>query len=772
MVVRKEGEQIVRLDVYNWYDEEIGTEVVPGKVTGAGIYAEGKKVSLKATANKGFVFAGWRDAESGDPIEGDYLNPNLSYVMGDGDAEFIAHFIPIEEDWVYVDFYPNGEYATGEEIGDIYVYCESMSLATVKVTGLPSGLKFTDKAIVDKKSGDVLHEANTIYGTPTKSGVYTVTATATTAGKKTATTTDVMVVRKEGEQIVRLDVYNWYDEEIDTEVVPGKVTGAGIYAEGKKVSLKATANKGFVFAGWWDRDADDWFWESDVDYRNPSFSFEMGSEDKSIGAIFVTAEEDTDILLYVDGEEITADASDNNFLAEVTAILGLELKSVSVPKAAVSGLPAGMKYTDKALTVKATKTEDAYDVPANSIYGTPTKPGVYTVTVKLTNATVKKAIEKKFTIEVPNLTAANGYFLEGLGNGVGEKYALSVGISNIDDFLPDLRLNSSSAAKLAVSGLPAGLKYNAKTGKITGTATKAGIYTVTLTVTDGKEKYVSTFTIEVEALPDWVVGTFEGYFSEYGWYDESSQRWNPYNHDWEAIGRFTATISASGKVSGKFIKAHEQQEIVAILQSVAENAYNFSCDYLTKDGNGWDERGCFSFSVYRDEYDGVSVGLIEGFLEGAEYTGGDPDSSDGPFYRDVCAWRNLWDIKGVALPKVAKSSTFRKTIQNHKYDIYGDLALTFSASRNSVSCSFKFEDEDDRKQLKMTKCTAQMVVTGYDSRTGIFDVLVPVYMKHLDEPGDDEWIDLDFLIPIRIDGKGNIEILWDEIDYAHDDWWS
>ena len=120
---------------------------------------------------------------------------------------------------------------------------------------------------------------------------------------------------------------------------------------------------------------------------------------------------------------------------------------------------------------------------------------------------------------------------------------------------------------------------------------------------------------------------------------------------------------------------------------------------------------------------------------------------------------------------MAKSSTFRKTIQNHKYDIYGDLALTFSAGRNSVSCSFEFEDEDDRKQLKTTKCTAQMIVTGYNSRTGIFDVLMPVYMKHLDEPGEDEWIDLDFLIPIKIDRQGNIEILWDEIDYAHDDWW-
>ena len=72
--------------------------------------------------------------------------------------------------------------------------------------------------------------------------------------------------------------------------------------------------------------------------------------------------------------------------------------------------------------------------------------------------------------------------------------------------MPSLELNSPTA-KLAVSGLPAGLKYDAASGK----ATKAGTYTVTLNVTDGKEKYISTFTIEVKPLPDWVVGTFDGW---------------------------------------------------------------------------------------------------------------------------------------------------------------------------------------------------------------------------------------------------------------------
>ena len=117
---------------------------------------------------------------------------------------------------------------------------------------------------------------------------------------------------------------------------------------------------------------------------------------------------------------------------------------------------------------------------------------------------------------------------------------LTAGITNIDEFLPSFRLNTSTA-KLAVTGLPAGLKYDAKTGQITGCATKTGIYTVTLTVTDGKKKYVSTFTVEVEALPDWVVGTFRGSVSAYGW-------------DFSDVCGFEVKVTSKGGVTVKLIE--------------------------------------------------------------------------------------------------------------------------------------------------------------------------------------------------------------------------
>ena len=546
--------------------------------------------------------------------------------------------------------------------------------------------------------------------------------------------------------------------------VMGKVTGGKTAKAGTKLTLKATANKGHVFAGWYEDEGFTMPCDSTlIDYRNPSYAYMMGANDKTFYARFEPVAADTNLNLTVGGVAITPeDTPLKSFTVGSATNLPLVIDSLSLPKAAVKGLPAGMKFTDKPVYKKGSKTE--IEVPANTIYGTPTKPGVYKVSVKLANTTIKKAIEKKFTIEVPNFTAANGYFVDNLDNGIGKKRVLSVGITNIDDFLPSLALNSGTA-KLAVSGLPAGLKYDAANGRITGIATKAGTYTITFTVTDGKAKYVSTITIEVEALPDWVVGTFEGYFNEHGWYSYSNYN-KGYGSDWEAIGHFAVSITTTGKVTGKFVKAHETQSFTAALVNVGQDRYEFFADYAAKDGNGWDERGELSFAVVYDEYENTHCARIAGELLGAEN-----DNQDMPFEREIYGWRNLWSVKDIPLPKIAKATTYSKWYADEEYDIYGTLSLSFSAGRNTVVSSFAFDDLEDQKTLKITKCTSQLIVTGYDEASGVFSAFLPIYMKHLDKPGDDEWIDLDFLMPIQIDTEGNVNIIWADVKCAHDDWW-
>ena len=272
-----------------------------------------------------------------------------------------------------------------------------------------------------------------------------------------------------------------------------------------------------------------------ADYRAQSFAYTMPESGVNVYARFVKAEEDSSIALRVKGVEVGTDPSASVFYVADGLPLDLDVQSTSVPKVSVSGLPSGLKFTAKQLLNK----DKSVLAEANSVYGTATKPGRYVVTVKLTNGTVKKPIEKKFTLVVDNLTAANDDFQEELANARGERYDLSVGVSDLSG-LPNLALKSSSA-KLSVSGLPSGLKYDAKTGAISGVPKKAGSFTVYLTVSEGRTKRISTVTLDVAALPNWLVGSYEGL----GEYDHCSSP--------EVVPMLIGTlaVSSAGKLSGK-----------------------------------------------------------------------------------------------------------------------------------------------------------------------------------------------------------------------------
>ena len=250
---------------------------------------------------------------------------------------------------------------------------------------------------------------------------------------------------------------------------------------------------------------------------------------------------------------------------------------------------------------------------------------------------------------------------------------LSVGISNIDDFLPSLKLNRT--AKLAVSGLPAGLKYDAKTGKITGVATKPGSYTVTLTVTDGKEKFVSTMTIEVEALPDWVVGSFEGYLyctSDYGW---------DY-HD-----RVIITVSSTGKISCKGQVEDTSWYVVKDCLLIKDSLKGYVIVSHEIFNDVLDE----AFEEYREiiivkkEICGQEVGALEGVIWGGEMDGGSWCEKSGYLY----ACQNVWKTaKGTKLaPEFAKNTTVSVSMDEMRdddWDEYYGGSLTLKFGKNGA----------------------------------------------------------------------------------------
>ena len=299
-----------------------------GKVAGSGLCDKGKKVTLKATANKNFTFMGWRRAEDaavGSPMS-DVENNN---------TEFVATTPTLVIDR---SAKPAANSKTSTTItnvtGDVTFYAVFKSYPEVFVT----------VDATDGKGAD-----------PTGKGV----------GK----------------------------------YVAGTITGMGKYAVGKtKIALKATANKGYVFAGW--LDAYGAPLTMDATYTIAA----MGEDDVEYVAKFVTIAEDKDsIKLSVDSEELssapTFTSARTNFCG-VAMSWQLAADALSATKVKVSGLPTGLKFTDKPVTAKVGTGKTAVtvtNVPANTIYGAPTAASKMT-TDKKTGATIVTPSAVKVTV--------------------------------------------------------------------------------------------------------------------------------------------------------------------------------------------------------------------------------------------------------------------------------------------------------------------------------------------------------------------------------------
>lgn len=325
-----------------------------GRVSGTGSFAAGKTFSLKATATSGYVLSGWYSGSNRRSQETTYKG-----VMGTANLSLTAKFIKKTADKVTIEkIVTDDEYETKREIKPISLSAKGESLPTISVTKLPSGLKFTAKATTG-------HAANTIYGTPTKSGIYSAQVTVKTAGGAKASAILPLVVRAKNERIVK----------VDCDTTKGKVSGGGVFADGKKASVRATALSKQCFTGW--------SLDGTLISRSSSYSYPVDGKDVTLVAGFVPKEQDlASVSLAISGiGQLTTQVQTNVVRCGVSTNWTVVAKALSGTTVTASGLPSGLKL------VKTPVDKDLREY-AYEIAGVPTSVSRVDSKTKLPKPTV------------------------------------------------------------------------------------------------------------------------------------------------------------------------------------------------------------------------------------------------------------------------------------------------------------------------------------------------------------------------------------------------
>ena len=470
-----------------------------------------------------------------------------------------------------------------------------------------------------------------------------------------------------------------------------------------KVQLNATPDKGCVFAGWYDENGKPI--KGGADYRTASYTCAATEGVAKMTARFATVEDDmASLAVNVEDKATTADGM---FALD----LGACVESLSLPKISVSGLPSGIKYDSKTLKIS----------------GKATKPGVYVVKVSAANTSVKKAIVKEFRITVPNLSCA------ALPNLMPETDAYGTVMAGVAFDADRVNCSSKEGWTVKVSGLPSGLKYDAKTGKITGVPTaKAGSYTVTFTASKkGEANQVATITLNVEALPDWVVGTFYGKNVARG-----------LNGTWTCPMQFTVTVSANGKISMKFTGPGEgtASRTAQLTKCREDGSFSFSFHYVSgrKGKEGYDEGDCegvISPVVYGE--DGALLGCLTTHDIGICDEDDDPCESKGVVYQSRYSRKPA--VSG--LPVFGKDNIRVVPVKSDcsdgevtlKFGTKGAVAATWSGTKPAATCSSYISpyarDADGTVHAKLWLTFLDKTRTGFHGhpvQTGFdFDLEIP-----------------------------------------------
>ena len=276
----------------------------------------------------------------------------------------------------------------------------------------------------------------------------------------------------------------------------GTATGSGKYAEDKVVTLKATPAKYWTFEGWTRED-------------------ETGATPvvPKAATIKVTVTNDaTYVAMFKPYPKVTVTVNNKS-------------------GGTVSG--AGSYLEGKTATLKATPKKGYafigwYDSATNLVALAP----MYKYKVTATDTALQAMFKKESALAKPTLTW--GDYVVGRAASEYESQPTATNHTVGVSYAAALKVEGESVVNIAkMTGLPKGLAF--KSGKVTGVPTKAGKFTVSVTValaSNKKKTWVLKVPITVTALPAYAKGTYNGTV--------------------RGSGLTTITVGSTGKISGKF----------------------------------------------------------------------------------------------------------------------------------------------------------------------------------------------------------------------------
>ena len=396
-----------------------------GYTTGQGSYYAGCRASLRATARPGWAFAGW-----GEVVDGvtNVVGTKAGWtVTPTNDTEIVALFERIPYVRALADPADGGKVsgsgycAAGKKVALKATASRNFTFAGWYAAGAPGApVATTPTLVLDRSAKPAKGDARqTVLTDVDGDATYFARFVGDPEVSVTVSATDGRGAEPAGKGAGRY--------------VAGTVTGAGRYAPGKKAVLKATANRGYVFAGWREAGADGTL------SRSAAYTIgAMPPDDVALVAAFVTADEDRESVAaslgglplapWVSKTETHALAT--NVRAGVYLEWPLAASALSETTVKVAGLPAGLRFAAKPVTSRSGTGRSAVlvtNVPANTVYGAPTaasrtavdrRTGAVTVTPSAVKVTVTTAGRSSRTYQIDTTVDPLPAWAQGTFSGV------------------------------------------------------------------------------------------------------------------------------------------------------------------------------------------------------------------------------------------------------------------------------------------------------------------------------------------------------------------